>query len=476
MTSIRRSIAWATIGQYGSLAVSFAAMLVMARMLTPAEFGIVALGTAILGIAEAVRELAGGGFIITERELTAEKIRTTTTINLLVTLAVVALLLALAPPLAAFFDAPDLAPYLSVATLGYALGPVVYPQQALLGRDMSFDKLAIVSVLFSIAGAAVSIALARLGFSSLSLAWGAVAASSVATVTCFAIRRDASIFRPALSQWRAVVRFGAYSCTSAILGRVGEALPMLIFGKLLDPARTALMHRAATLCLFPDKLILAVAGQVALPELSRQARQGTDLKATYLKALVLVSGVQWPFMALLAILAPQIVALLLGSQWTETVPLVRIIAPAIMFSLPISLQYSALVASGGVHLLPRLLAAQLTVTALALSATAPYGLEAAAWSMLVAVPLNALLSLAAVRSRIAYRWTELMTALAPSMFAALASAAGPLALALYSPSPMPWTFAAAAVGLGGAGWMLGLLAGRHALVRLLAPKLGFSNR
>jgi O-antigen/teichoic acid export membrane protein len=263
---------------------------------------------------------------------------------------------------------------------------------------------------------------------------------------------------------------------SAILGRIGEALPMLIFGKLLDPARTALMHRAATLCLFPDKLILAVAGQVALPELSRQARQGTDLKATYLKALVLVSGVQWPFMALLAILAPQIVALLLGSQWTQTVPLVRIIAPAIMVSLPISLQYSALVASGGVHLLPRLLAAQLTVTAVALSATAPYGLEAAAWSMLVAIPLNALLSLAAVRSRFAFRWAELMAALAPSMFATLASAAGPLALALYSPSPMPWTFAAAAAGLGGAGWMLGLLAVRHALVRLLAPKLGFSAR
>jgi O-antigen/teichoic acid export membrane protein len=200
MTSIRRTIAWATIGQYGSLAVSFAAMLVMARMLTPAEFGIAALGTAILGIAEAVRELAGGSFIITERELTADKIRSTTTINLLVTLLVVALLLALAPPLAAFFDAPDLAPYLSVATLGYALGPIVYPQQALLSRDMSFDKLAIVNVLFSIAGAAVSIALAQTGFSSLSLAWGAVAASSVATVACFAIRRDASIFRPALSR------------------------------------------------------------------------------------------------------------------------------------------------------------------------------------------------------------------------------------------------------------------------------------
>ena len=273
MINIRRAIAWAFFGQYFTIAINFVATMLLARLLTPAEFGVSALGGAILGLAEAIRELAGGTFLISERDLTHGKIRSTTTINFMVMFVVVAILVALAEPLSRFFEMPALAHYLFIAVFGYMLGTLLYPQQALMSREMMFDRLAIVSLAQTSVGAAVAITLALAGFQANSFAWAGVASAVSGTLMCSAIRGDLSIFRPSFSHWRSVVGFGAYSSTTAILGRLAETVPLLIFGRLLSASELAIGHRAVLLCMFPERLIMAVVGMVALPELSRRMRE-----------------------------------------------------------------------------------------------------------------------------------------------------------------------------------------------------------
>jgi O-antigen/teichoic acid export membrane protein len=432
-------------------------------LLTPAEFGVAALGGAVLGIAEAIRELAGGTFLIGAHDLTHGKIRSTTTVNFMVTLVVVAILFLFAEPLARFFGMPALAQYLSIAVLGYLLGSLLYPQQALMSREMAFNRLAVVSIAQALIGATVAIILAAAGFRANSFAWASVASAIAGTLICFAIGSDLSIYRPSLSHWRNVVSFGVYSSTTAILGRLAETVPLLIFGRLLGASELAIGHRAVLLCLVPEKLILAVVGSVALPELSRQSRDGGDLKKAYLTALSNISALHWPAMIMLALLALPVVTLVLGQQWTGVVPLVRILSPALMFTAPIMLQFAILIAAGGVRILPRLLVLQTIVTTVALLITARYGLHAAALSMLVAMPINAGMSLFAVRSMIGFHLGELIAALQRSAVVTLATAIGPLVLWLAFPVNMPIAAAVAAVALGGAGWIVGLFTTGHPL-------------
>jgi O-antigen/teichoic acid export membrane protein len=463
MSSIRSAIVWASVGQYVNIAINFLATLLLARLLTPAEFGISSLGVAVLGIAEAIRELAGGTFLIRESDLTQGKIRSTTTVNILVTIVVAAMLVLLAGPLARFFEMPALARFLSIAVLGYMFGPLLYPQQALISREMAFDRLAIVNCASASVAAAVAIILAIAGFRANSFAWAGVASSLSATLICFAIRGDLSIYRPSLSHWRDVVGFGVYSSTTAILGRLAEAVPLLIFGRLLSASELAIGHRAVLLCLFPERLLLAAVGTVALPELSRQSREGGDLKGAYLAALSNITVVYWPVMVMLALLAQPVVALVLGRQWLGAVPLVRILSPALMLAVPIVLQFSILVAASGVQILPRLLMLQTIVTTTALSLTAGYGLRAAALSMLVAMPMNAGMSVLAVRSRIEFRWSELIAPLLRSAVGTSAAAVGPIVVSLAFPVDIPLAAAVAAVALGVAGWIIGLSATGHSL-------------
>jgi O-antigen/teichoic acid export membrane protein len=219
--------------------------------------------------------------------------------------------------------------------------------------------------------------------------------------------------------------------------------------------------------MFPEKLLLAAVGMVALPELSRQSREGGDLKKSYLKALSNITAVHWPFMAMLALLAQPVVLLVLGQQWRESAPLVSIISPALMMAVPIILQFPALVAANGVQLLPRLLVLQVIVTTTALSVTAPYGLHAAALSMLVAIPLNASASLLAVRSKIGFHLGELIAALLPSAITTLATVAGPFLFSLTFQTELSLPVAVAAAAMGGVGWITALYATEHPLWREL---------
>jgi O-antigen/teichoic acid export membrane protein len=388
---------------------------------------------------------------------------------MLVTALLSTLLLVAAGPLSRLFGVPLLAPFLVVSVLGYSLATFLYPQQALLGREMEFTSLAVVQLVPAVVGGAVSISLAYVGLGALSLAWGGVLSTATATALCVAIRGDVSIYKPSLGQWRRVVAFGAYSSAAAVLNKIADAVPVLIFGHFLSAEALSFGHRAILLCQLPERVIQAAIGIVALPEFSRQVREGRALKGAYLSALSHISVAHWPAMIILALLARPIVLVLFGHQWLELASLIPIISPALILALPMGIQYPVLAATDGIRLLPRLVLAQTLVLAAALWITARYGLHAAAFGALWAMPINAVMSIQAVRSRIVLSWTELFVVFSRSAAVSACAASGPLIFVLASPSDMPLLIAAAAALVGCAGWVAGLFATAHPLWSELSP-------
>ncbi|HVJ53065.1 MAG TPA: oligosaccharide flippase family protein [Aliidongia sp.] len=464
MTGIRRAFLWASIGRYLVMAINLAATLILARLLTPADYGISVLGAAVFAIAEAIRALGGGAYLIQQKELAPENIRTSFTVSLLVTLVLTAALVLSAGPLTRYFDTPDLARYLQVSSFAYLTGPIVYPISALMSRQMAFGRIALIGVVTACLSAAVSLYLAVMGFGYMSFAWG-TAISAVGGMLLYLYSwRDWRIFRPILREWRSVIAFGAYDSATAVLSQIGESVPYLILGRILNAEAIGLGQRAVLLCLFPERVILAGVGAVALPAFSQQVRDGKSLKDNYLRAIELITAAQWPALILLVLLAGPIVALLLGPQWQDAVPLVEIIGTALLFSFPISLHYPTLVAVGAIRYLPPVVVVQAIVSIGLLSFLARYGLQAAALSTLLIVPFNGLLSLLLVRYFVVFRWAELAASMFRSVLCAAASAVGPLSLMALEGRPLSIWASIVAVALSTVGWVAGLWLTRHPLL------------
>ena len=179
MSSIRRAFFFASAERYIVIAINFALVPIIARLMGPAEFGISVLGMAALAIAEVIRDFGGGAYIIQEKHLTIERIRTAFTITLAWTLVLAVTLFAAAEPLARFYEVPGLKLYLQIVAISYLIGPFVAPLFALMQREMAFDKIAIITIFSTLTNAAFTITLARLGYSYLSFAL-----ANVASATC----------------------------------------------------------------------------------------------------------------------------------------------------------------------------------------------------------------------------------------------------------------------------------------------------
>jgi O-antigen/teichoic acid export membrane protein len=462
---VRRAFVWATAGRYIVMVINLSVTVVIARLIAPAAFGVSVLGGSAYAIAEALRELGGGAYLIQQHELNIEKIRTSITTSLLVSLAIALLLYFSAGTIARFYDLPEVEHYIHVTAFGYVLGPFIFPVFALMSREMAFGSQAVVSISMSFVGGLASIGLAALDFGYISFAWATVASAIVGSGLCFLFRPDHAIYRLSLSEWRSVIGFGAFDSATALAAVLGEYTPYLILGKMLDPASVGIAQRAALLSLFPERVILAGVSAVALPMFSRSVRENSDTKGAYLHAIELITAVQWPCLILLNVLATPLVSVLLGRQWLDVAPILRILSLACAFSFPWALQYPVLVAVGAVRFLPRLVASQALLNTLAVGFTSQYGLLTVAMGVTVIAPVNAFIALALVRRHLKFQWSELAGALSKSASLSLLSSLGPVAIILSDggPSNLSIKGVLIAVFLSAVGWGFGLWRSRHPL-------------
>lgn len=464
MSGVRRALALATADSHIGLVIHFAAVAAVSRLLTPAEVGVAVIGLSIVTMALALREFVTPDFLIQRRVLADTDVRTIVTVGVGATALIAAVLFASAPFVAEAYRRPELVPYLAVMAAAVVLGSPAPPIGALLRRDMAFATLAVRNVAAALANTGVTVALAWTGHGGMSVAWGYLAGEVVSTGVSLIARPQPALFRPSLAAVREAFAFGSASGTTIVLDRAYEALPNLLLGRFLPAAATAHYSRANMISGLPDRVILSGVFAVALPALAARARAGGDLKPAYLHALGLITAVQWPALVMVALLAHPIVALILGGQWLEIVPLVRILSLASLFWVPLILAPPILVALGQVRDVLRLALVSRPSAAVIVILAAPFGLTALALSQFVAIPLQGWFALRAVRRRIPFGWDELLRAVGRSAAVTLATAAGPAALVLYrGGADFPLLEAILAGLLGAAGWLAGLKLANHPL-------------
>ncbi|MEL5879554.1 oligosaccharide flippase family protein [Cereibacter sphaeroides] len=463
MSSIRRGILFSAADKYASQILSLVTLAIMSRILTPAETGLYLIANSLILLADNFRAFGVGIYIVQERELDRQAVRAGFTVTLVISYGIGLAIWLSAELLAAFYDNGEIAHLLRLAALAFAAIPFGAPILALLQRDLAFPTLAGLNVTAGFVGFLVTIGLGFAGTGPASYVWGYVATSVTVAVLAFALRPEPWIYRPTLAGSRRVLAFGMTCSAVTLLNMAYEMLPRLAFGKILGFAAVGLYGRAQTVCQLPDRVIASALHPVVLPAMAAEVRAERDLKPAYLRGLTLMSSVQWPALILLALLADPVVRLLLGAQWTEAAPLVRIVALGNMVLAPAFLTFPVLVATGRIRDTLTSSLISLPPAAAITIGSAQFGLTAVACSIFVTAPLMMFVSLVFVRRAIGLGWGEILRSLRPSLGVAAATAAVPACVVLLSPNSLDlqWGEAALAFAGGVAGGLIALLAGHH---------------
>lgn len=407
MTSVRKALALTVASNGTGILLQLIVIMVLSRLLTPAEVGIYGVAAVLTGLAGVLRDFGVGEYLIQEKELTEQKIRAAITANILVSWSVSAILLLAAGPVAVFYGEPGVGSVLSVLALAFLATPFGAVAMAYLRREMRFHAMYWATLVSGVGSGIVAILLAYKGFGYMSLAWSSLVSSVLIVAVSLVLRPKHLPFLPGITGLRQVMHFGTHMTGTYVFAHIGRGAPDLVIGRMIDMESVGLFSRAGGAVELIHRFVLRGIRPVMLPYFSAQRREGADLNAGYVKGLTLVTGVTWPVIAILAVMAFPAIRLLYGQQWLASVPLMQVLCASFAIEVVFLTASEILIAAGQVAQSARLQFITQTLRIVAIILASFFGLLAVSLAIFVSTVIAAILTVGVLRRVIGFGWHDL---------------------------------------------------------------------
>jgi len=317
---------WSALGEAASRVVGPLVFLVLARLLVPEDFGVVAAATVVISFSQVFSDAGLAKALIQRQDRTEESANVVFWLNLALGLLIVALLLVVAPWIARFFHDPRIAPVVRVLCVQIVLAAFSSPQTALLQKELNFKGLFWVRLLTTVVPGIASIPLALSGFGY----WALVAGSVTGQLAQSALLWKASPWRPRRVFDRSLaielVTFGRWAMLSGLLGWFYVWMDAVIVGHFLGAHDMGLYRTANTFV----SMVFGVVFAPMLPVLYSLFSRAHSDKGRVTRSLLLVARgtilISFPLAAALVILRFPIEQHLFGIEWQGLGSIIAILA------------------------------------------------------------------------------------------------------------------------------------------------------
>lgn len=378
-----RATWWSAIEIAARYCVQFIVTIILARLLSPTDFGLIAMLLVFTAIAALLVD-SGFGTALIQKQHTSDDEETTVLVTSLSISAVVGASLWIAAPLiAAFYSQPKLVPLTRLLLFVLPLSAAAAVPDALLTQRLDFRSRALAEVVASLSSGAFAVWLAWRGHGVWSLAWQAVVAIAVraALLWLWSHWRPRGRFR--LKCFKRLFGFGSYMLLANLLNTISTRLQSLLIGRLFDSQALGYYTLAQNTQEAPAQFVSGVLNRVGLPVFSSVSQQQAKLVGALRLSLRVSLFVFVPCMVGIAVVAKPLIALLYGQQWTPAAPLLSILAISAVFWPLHVLNLAAIGSQGRSDLIFRLEVFKRIVSIGLIVACAPFGPLAIAWAVLI---------------------------------------------------------------------------------------------
>lgn len=464
--SVRKALSLSFVQTSITFAFNVATVTIVSRLLTPAEIGVFSVTVALVALVHMLRDFGVSDLIVQEKALSEDIIRTAFTINLAIAWTLAAAIFGFSNLIGEFYRNTGVAQVTRAMGLVFILMPFGTTTMACLKREMQFGLLVNIGVVGTAVRSTLTITLAYLGYSYMSMAWAAVASMLVVVVACAIWGGKYRVRGLGLSEWRRVLHFGSNRTIADIVAQVGAQSADIVVGRMLGMAPAGFYSRGNGIVGMFRTNVVAAIGAVAYPAYAREHRESQSAPWLFRRSLVYVTGISWPFFAFSALMAEPIIRIAFGHQWDASVPLMRWLCCAALVGTLIYHCNPMLTAIGRYRDVTKIeVQYQLVRVGLVILA-ASYSLEAVAAVQIVVYVVAVALYYRTLGDFDALTFRALAKALLPSAILMVASIVAPVVvLVLWPGSGAGVSVPAFLVAAGGAaaGWLAAVILMRHPL-------------
>lgn len=369
-------VKWNAIGRFSTQGVNFIIGLILARLLSPSDYGVVGMVGIFFAIAQTFIDSGFGSALIRKNDCTDTDYSTAFYFNVIVGLVCCILLWIASPFIADFFNTPILKDLVKVMSLNMFVSSFAIVHGTKLTHAVDFKSQSIVNLLTAVLSGTMGIFMAYKGFGVWSLVFQQLIATVLRVVLLVAITKwfPKRLFSKA--SFKYLFNFGSKILTASILHTIYANMTTLIIGKFYTAKDLGYYSRGESLATYPSTNITGILQSVTYPVLSKIQDDDEYLIQAYRKLISMTSLVIFFGMFLLAALAKPLIVTLLTDKWLDAVIYLQIFCFAYMFDHICALNLNILYVKGYSNLVLKLEVIKKTISISMILAAVPFGVMA----------------------------------------------------------------------------------------------------
>ena len=313
-------VIWASVQRFGTMIISFVTNIVLARLLTPDDFGTIGMLLLFLAIANTFVDSGFGSALIQKKDANQTDFSTVFFINLELSVVVYAILFWGAPLVARFYDVDILRPLLRAQGLVLILHAFSIIQTAILRKKMDFRKLSICNLVGNIVGSIVGIGAALMDYGVWSLVIRTLVVGLVTSLLLWIISKWKPLLIFSKQSFKELFGFGGFMLLSSLLSTFANNVQTLIIGKMFQQGTLGHYTQARQLRNIASDSISSVITQVLYPDFSNNQNDNNTLSSRLNFSILTISFLTVAIMAICIVTAKPLILLLYGEKWLDCVP------------------------------------------------------------------------------------------------------------------------------------------------------------
>jgi len=324
-TKAIHGIGWSGTSQIITQILHLAVKIILARLLTPEDFGIIGMALIFIAFIQTINELGLSAAIIQKQNLNERHLSTSFWVSLITGVFFCMASIIASPLIAHFFRESLIQPIIIFLSFGFIFNSLGAVHRAIVEKKIDFKSIAVIETVSAILYGSVSVALALCGFDVWSLVIALLADNAAKSLLLWTVCswRPSMIFD--FKSFKELFRFGRNVMGSGIVQYIAFHTDYFLIAKFLGAASLGLYMFAYKIAVFPLLQISSVVTRVTFPAFSIIQNDNDRIRSGYLKAVKYTSLLTFPMLFGFAIIAPQFVPIAIGEKWTAMILPVQIL-------------------------------------------------------------------------------------------------------------------------------------------------------
>lgn len=370
----KKGLYWSFFNQFANYGMQFCVGIVMARLLSPSDYGITALPAVFMAVAYIIQNGGLSGALIRKTDLSEKDLSTAFYYSISVGIVLYVVMFFSARWIADFYNTPVLVPLIRVTALGFLWGPLGTPQNVILNRKLDFKTPTKISIISRIVSAIVGISMAFIGYGLWALVISGLLSSFLSLIMNWYVVRWIPKAGWSKDSFKYLWDYGNKMMASSLLDTLYNNIAPVFIGKFYSPAELGVYNRAQGYAMMPSQNVTGVIQGVTFPVLSRMQNDNEALAHNYRRMLKATAFIIFPIMMMLSALAHPLVITLVTAKWESCIILLQIICFSLMWYPVHAINLNLLQVKGRSDLFLRLEIIKKIVGVSILAITLPHGL------------------------------------------------------------------------------------------------------